>query len=135
MTVSFFMPMIPPTATYQEKDIAVQKGLPVMYEPAELKAARSKLEAHLSKYRPERPLVGPVRLMVKWCFPITGRRKDGQWKTTRPDTDNLQKLLKDIMTKLGYWHDDAQVASEIAEKFWAAIPGIYICAMELEAEQ
>ena len=30
------------------------------------------------------------------------------------------------MTRLGFWHDDAQVASEIVEKFYAVIPGIYI---------
>ena len=31
------------------------------------------------------------------------------------------------MTKCGYWKDDALVASEIVEKFWAEVPGIYIC--------
>lgn len=51
--------------------------------------------------------------------------------TTKPDTDNLQKLLKDCMTKLGYWQDDAQVASEIVEKFWADTVGIYIKIEEL----
>lgn len=35
------------------------------------------------------------------------------------------------MTALGFWRDDAQVASEIAEKFWAEVPGIYLCAEEI----
>jgi Holliday junction resolvase RusA-like endonuclease len=65
-------------------------------------------------------------LVTKWLFPITRDRKDGQYKDTKPDTDNLQKLLKDIMTGLGFWTDDALVASEITEKFWAETPGIYI---------
>ena len=26
----------------------------------------------------------------------------------------------------GFWLDDAQVASEVAEKFWADIPGIFV---------
>ena len=30
------------------------------------------------------------------------------------------------MTDCHYWKDDAQVASEIIEKFWAACSGIYI---------
>ena len=68
--------------------------------------------------------------MVKWCFP-RGRHPDGAYKTTRPDADNLQKLLKDCMTRLGYWRDDAQVASEIVEKFWAEIPGIYVAVTAL----
>ena len=38
----------------------------------------------------------------------------------------MQKLLKDCMTVTGFWLDDAQVASEVAEKFWADIPGIFV---------
>lgn len=132
MQFSFFLPMIPPTVTHQEKAIHVVKGKPVTYEPEKLKAARVKLMAHLGQHVPQRPLCGPVRLVTKWCFPITGKHEDGQWKITRPDTDNLQKLLKDCMTDLGYWKDDAQVASEVVEKFWAEIPGIYISVLELE---
>ncbi len=56
---------------------------------------------------------------------VTGTGNTGSQK---PDTDNLQKLLKDVMTAVGFWQDDAQVASEIVEKFWAEIPGIYIRA-------
>lgn len=134
MKISFFLPMIPPTVTHQEKAIHVVKGKPIPYEPAKLKEARSKLMAHLGQYAPLVPLQGAVQLVVKWCFPITGKHKDGTWKTTKPDTDNLQKLLKDCMTDLGYWRDDAQVASEVIEKFWARIPGIYIAAQELEVD-
>lgn len=74
---------------------------------------------------------GPVRLLVKWCFPSDGRHADGEWKTTKPDTDNLDKALKDEMTRLRYWYDDAQVASEISEKFWADVPGIFVKVVAL----
>lgn len=125
MVSEFFMPMIPPTCTHQEKQVHVVKGKPVFYEPADLKAARQKLMGHLAKHIPEEPCRNGVRLMVKWCFP-RGRHKDGTYRTTKPDTDNLQKLLKDCMTKCGFWADDALVASEIVEKFWAEVPGIYV---------
>ncbi|MDT2236780.1 RusA family crossover junction endodeoxyribonuclease [Paenibacillus larvae] len=92
----------------------------------ELKSARAKLMTHLGQHVPKVKYTDPVRLIVKWCFPITGNRKDGQYKHTKPDTDNLQKLLKDCMTDCGYWKDDALVVSEIVEKFWARLPGIYI---------
>lgn len=131
MAIEFFLLMLPPTTTHQEKQVRVVNGKPVFYEPAELKEARAKLGAHLAAHAPERPFQGAVQLLVKWCFPITGRHRDGQYKTTRPDTDNLQKLLKDVMTDLGFWSDDAQVASEIVEKFWAKLPGIYISIKEL----
>jgi len=52
--------------------------------------------------------------------------KDGEYRITKPDTDNLQKMLKDVMTRLGFWQDDALVASDFCEKFWAELPGIYI---------
>ena len=127
MRTEFFMPMKNvPTKTHQQKQVRVVKGKPIFYEPAELQAARSKLMAHLGQHVPEKKYTSAVRLVTKWCFPITGKHQDGEYKGTRPDTDNLQKLLKDVMTDLGYWTDDALVASEITEKFWAKIPGIYI---------
>lgn len=127
---SFFLPMIPPTVTHQEKQVRVVNGKPVFYEPQELKAARVKLMDFLAAHRPEQPANAGVRLMVKWCFP-RGHHPDGSYRITKPDTDNLQKLLKDVMTELGFWKDDAMVASEIVEKFWAEIPGIYICMEDL----
>lgn len=130
MRIEFFMPMKPPTATHQEKQVRVVKGKPVFYDPPEVAAARSKLTAHLAGHRPEKPLRGGVRLVAKWCFPCGGH-EDGEYRTTKPDADNLQKLLKDCMTAAKFWKDDAQVCSEIVEKFWAKIPGIYICAEEV----
>lgn len=131
METRFFMAMVPPTVTHQEKKVVVARGKPRFYEPAELKETRLKLKDHLALHRPERPLEGAVRLLVKWCFPLAGGHRDGEYRTSKPDTDNLQKLLKDCMTDVGFWRDDAQVASEIAEKFWASVPGIYIQAEEI----
>ncbi len=131
MRTEFFMPMIPPTKTHQQKKVRVVKGKPVFYEPAELVAVRAKLQGFLASHVPEQKYTGAVRLITKWCFPITGKHQDGEYKSTKPDTDNLQKLLKDVMTDLGYWTDDALVASEIIEKFWAKVPGIYIAIEEV----
>ena len=129
--MEFFMPMVPPTATHQEKQVRVVRGRPVFYDPPQVQAARSKLTAHLAAYRPQRPLEGAVRLVVKWCFPLQGDHGNGEYRSTRPDTDNLQKLLKDCMTAAGFWRDDAQAACEIVEKFWAEVPGIYIRVEEI----
>ena len=69
--------------------------------------------------------------MTKWCFLDDGKHGNGTYRITKPDTDNLQKLLKDCMTRVGFWEDDALVASEIVEKFWSQVPGIYIRIEEL----
>ena len=130
----FFMPMIPPTVTHQEKKIHVVNGKPVTYEPPELLDARAKLMAHLSKHRPGQPYTVGVRLTVKWCFyDKSGKHKDGEYRITKPDTDNLNKLFKDCMTAAGFWKDDALVASEHIEKFWVTTSpsGIYVRIEEL----
>ena len=126
-SLEFFLPMIPPTVTAQEHKVMIRKGKPVFYDPPSVRNAREKLTAHLARFAPESPYKCGVRLTVKWCFPfIRGKHEDGEYRTTKPDTDNLQKLLKDCMTVCGFWQDDALVASEICEKFWAEIPGIFI---------
>ncbi|MGV3085152.1 RusA family crossover junction endodeoxyribonuclease [Enterococcus dispar] len=130
--IEFFMPMAKvPTVTHQQKQVHVVNGKPVFYEPADLKAARSKLTGYLSHNVPSKIIEGPVRLTVKWLFPVTGKHFNGEWKYTKPDTDNLQKLLKDCMTECRFWKDDALVCSEIVEKFWADQTGIYIRIEEL----
>lgn len=131
MTTQFFLPMDPPTATAQMHKVTIVNGRPALYDPPEVKDAKNKLAAHLSKHVPTQPYNSAVRLLTKWCFPLSGSHRDGDWRTSKPDTDNLQKMLKDVMTSLGYWKDDAQVCSEICEKFWAATPGIYIRIEEL----
>lgn len=132
ITFEFFMPMIPPTVTAQEHEIAVVNGKPIVYDTSEIKEAKEKLMAYLSKHKPLTPLQGTaIRLIVKWLFPKGSKHLDGEYRITRPDTDNLQKMLKDCMTKTGFWKDDALVASEITEKFWADKPGIYIRIEEI----
>lgn len=137
MTQQFFMAMDPPTVTAQEHRIGKTKsGRMVTYDSPELLKARSKLLAHLARYRPKDPAGPqvPVELYTVWCFPASSPVHVGQYRTSRPDTDNLQKLLKDCMTKTGFWHDDAQVCREIVEKFWSDRPGIFIRISELEAD-
>ena len=130
--MEFFMAMIPPTVTHQEKKIRVVNGKPIVYEPDELKAARSKLLAHLSGHKPPERIHGPIKLNVWWCFPADDKHPSNTWRITKPDTDNLQKLLKDCMTETGFWEDDAQVCMESVQKIWNDVPGIYISLMQLQ---
>lgn len=129
----FFMKMRPPTATAQEHSVKVIKGRPVFFDPPNVRDAKEMLVGHLVKNKPEVPIEGAVELTVLWLFPKGKSHRHGEWRTTRPDTDNLQKLLKDCMTQVGFWKDDAQVVSEKVQKRWSAEPtGIYIEITELE---
>ena len=124
--MNFFIAIKPPTATAQERKVKVVNGKPVFYDPPAVKAAKELFSAYLAQHRPPQPLTGGLSLRVLWLFP-RGTHPHGAWRTTKPDTDNLQKLLKDCMTRVGFWEDDAQVAREIIEKRWSDEPcGIYI---------
>ena len=104
--MNLFIAIHPPTATAQERKVKVINGKPVFYDPPAVKSAKELLSAYLAQHRPPEPMKGGL---------------------TKPDTDNLQKLLKDCMTRVGFWEDDAQVAREVIEKRWSDEPcGIYI---------
>lgn len=131
MTIEFFMPMVPPTVTAQEQQIHVVHGKPVVHDTQEIAAAREKLRAHLARHRPAQPLDGPLRLITKWLWPCTGKHKNGQWRDTKPDWDNISKLLCDAMAAEGFFVNDSRITSGMVEKFWADVPGIYVRLEEL----
>lgn len=124
--IEFFMPMKTPTTTFQAKKVTVKNGKPIVYNSEEVKKVKSLLLGHLSKHIPDKPLKGSVHLRVVWGYPIKGNHHDGELKTSKPDIDNIQKLLMDCMTELGFWKDDSQVCILEAVKVWARIPGIAI---------
>ena len=80
----------------------------------------------LAGFAPAEKLSGAIKLKILWCFPLSGKHQHGDYKITKPDTDNLLKLFKDCMTKVGFWNDDAQVAWELSEKRYSTMPGIYV---------
>ena len=133
MTIQFFLPMIVPTVTAQEKQLGVSRaGRAYIYDSPDVKAARQKFTAALAearqRYGPGEKIDCGVRLTTRWCYRIQDGSKhhDGEYKITKPDTDNTIKLFKDCMTRAGFWVDDALVASELTEKLWAAVPGVFV---------
>lgn len=130
--MNFFLEMVPPTVTAQMHKVTFQHGRVRFYDTKELKAARQLFITSLLPHSPIQPMEGPVLLNVLWAFP-TKSHKEGTYRTTRPDTDNLQKLLKDCMTAAGFWKDDAQVCMEVVTKRWTREkPGILIAIEALE---
>lgn len=127
--IEFVIPGAPPTATAQQKGQNRKTG--AYYKTPELKDAEAKYMAWCGKNRPDRPLEGPVALTVVFNFPATKTHPDGSYKTTKPDTDNMLKLLKDCLTKTGFWKDDAQVAWELTVKRHRDIPCVCVRIEEL----
>ena len=130
--MKFKLKMIPPTATAQQKGERVVGGYIHHYKKKNVMAAEAILRDALLPYVPEAPITDqPIRLGTRWIFPYPKSAKKhkpgwGRWKITRPDTDNLNKMLKDVMTDMGFWKDDALICSETVQKLYGDEPGIVI---------
>lgn len=122
--IQFFIPGEPPTATAQQKGQNRKTG--AWYKTPELRDAEQKYLAYANEVRPAQPLEGAVRLTVVFQFLAGDRHTSGFPKTTKPDTDNMLKALKDALTRAGFWKDDAQVWNETTAKIWAREPGIWV---------
>ena len=109
--------------------VAVRDGKPVFFDSPELARARADICARLEQFTPDAPFEGPLALSVIWLFKDS-RGREG-WRDTKPDTDNLEKLLKDCMTRMRFWIDDAQVCDERVLKMWSKSPGICIVVRTL----
>lgn len=127
----FKMMIDPPRTTAQEKGVRVVHGRPFFYTKKAVKDAERVYMDELLKHRPERPLNGPITLVTIWEYK-RGKHKHGEYKTTKPDTDNMVKLLKDCMTRAGFWTDDSQVAAETTLKIWSDEPGIGVYVEEIK---
>lgn len=158
---SFFMPMKHvPTSTAQEKKFNTKTGAVYLDERAA--KAKKTLDDALSKFdkfipvkfdvptaeqierlktlddkietKVHRGLQGAVKLKTIWCFPEGDdiEQKDGMPKTTKPDTDNLIKQLKDVMANRGWFNKgDQQVADEQTIKIHSKTTGIYVDISEI----
>lgn len=130
----FFMALDPPTATQQEHQVRIVrdrksgKCVPKFFPSHAWSEAEATLRAYLERHRPQSKLdrSRAVVLDTTWCFPAGDNHIDGEPHTEKPDTDNLEKGLKDIMTKLGWWEDDCQVFDSHTTKIYSSVPGIRI---------
>lgn len=126
--VEFFHSCPLPKATAQTRRFA-RSGH--NYLPATTRTASAFWQAVMELHRPPSPFRGPVRVAMSLLWP--SRNGTTAPKSTRPDLDNLSKLILDAMTKAGYWHDDAQVADLHVKKFTSATAGLYAYIAPLSA--
>lgn len=67
-----------------------------------------------------------VYLDITFYYSIKSKKRWGQWKTSKPDLDNSVKSLQDVMTRMGFWKDDSQIALLKLKKRLSEHPGILI---------
>ena len=111
-----------PTATAQQKGLFVVGGKPVYYTKRRVKSATALYRAIILSGRPRgfRRFIGGVKVTITFRFRATAKKRIGQPKVTRPDLDNMAKVVLDAGTKAGVWGDDEQVTTLVVRKRWAA---------------
>jgi Holliday junction resolvase RusA-like endonuclease len=149
MIIEAFIDCHPPRATAQHKTTkAVDAGFKlnragklvakhklIMFEKGAVKSAREQLTEHFRRNAPPAPVEGPLKFTAVWSFywnkgdlPARKKGRLPQWVPiiVPPDGDNLAKMLKDVLTELGYWGNDAHVSCETYIRGKGDRPGIHI---------
>ena len=133
MEIIMLLDIDPPTITAQQKGVRVVHGKPFFYEKAEVTNARRKIEWAMKQYVPDEPIETPVRLTVKLGIPTKDKKKlKKEWKDTRPDLDNMLKLMLDCLTEMSFLKDDALIVQLVAEKKWTENGYIFIVIEDAE---
>lgn len=131
-TISFSVPVEVLAKQTKENRHAVSKtGKPYIgrYTPKDVKANADIIAAAIDPWRPAEPLTGPLGVAMNFCYPGRVQSKHTltvtiwllgpdimQWKTTRPDLDNLSKQVLDVLQARRFFKNDATVASFEAVK-------------------
>ena len=118
-----------PPAGQPRPRFRVQSGHACAYpSPKQQKLEKAILE-QLMDQMPAQQIDGCIKVDLTALFPIPKAvaKKDrplldGKLKVTKPDIDNVAKLILDVFTKAGLWKDDNRVAVLNVQKRWIDDP-------------
>ena len=129
--LSFRLDCGPPTATAQQKGAFVCGGRVRFFTKKKVRQSENFLAALLSMHVPDVPFSEPVTVTVRWTFPWRKSERKSVTRAgepiphvSRPDLDNLEKNLLDVLTRLRFWTDDSLIATKLTSKWWGPNPGI-----------
>ena len=138
----------PPTVTSQEKGETIKykwivrngKRVSIPYihhfEKPEVAKARSfytgriLIEMKKNKLKPPR-FEGPCQGKIIFGFKARRKKDIGKLKDTKPDCDNMNKLLQDVLADIGFFKvGDQQIGDLTVIKLWSEEPFIEIDIQE-----
>lgn len=143
--VTFRVALIP-TAKGRHRSRLVQtkggRSFVQSYSPAATVLAETSFAALAEKHAPPAPFTGPLAVTITFDMPELAswpewKRTVGPWHhESKPDLDNLGKLVLDALQKSGlWWRDDAQVARLTMAKAYGPRPGTLVTIEQLEQPQ
>lgn len=134
----------PPTVTSQEKGETIQYkfyrksgrlvSVPYIHhfeKPTVAKArsfytGRFLIEMKKNKLKPPR-FEGPCQAKITFGFKARRKKDIGKLKDTKPDCDNMNKLLQDVLADIGFFQvGDQQIGDLRVIKVWSDEPFIEI---------
>lgn len=140
MILEFFIPhAVAPKQTKANRLMKRKDGSSFIgrFTPADVRRNEEALASLLASHVPAKPLSGPVRARLvfqySWRKSDSARRRaaGSQLKDTRPDCDNLVKNLLDVMERMGFFSNDAQVCDLHVRKVWTDSPGVQVCLSDM----
>jgi Holliday junction resolvase RusA-like endonuclease len=134
--MTFWLDCPPPTTTAQMKRVRVVNGKPRFFHGAKMQRQARDWSLLLSSHRPPAPRTGPLALEIELHYAHTRESlKIGEFvpKVSRPDVDGAVKHLIVTMQRVGFFADDAKIASLTCVKYHAPETGIMISLKEFKA--
>lgn len=131
--------VIPITIQPKQGDRSMVRGGYVHhYQPKNVTDHAEALALLMAPNMPNEPLGGPLRILVRFCFPwlkgATARKRAfGRWpKDTKPDSDNCAKQLFDVLERRGFIADDSRLADSRVIKEFGKVGKIIIELEEID---
>lgn len=104
------------------------KAFASVYTPDTNKAWKASVRREVkAAFKGRQPYVGPVKVTIDAFFDrpawldFAGCATEAIPMIDKPDRDNLDKAILDVMTECGVWDDDCQVCQGPVRKWWAPI--------------
>ncbi len=102
-----------------------KSGKAIIFSSKRKKGYQFLVQAAAARYRPSRPITGPVKLDLTFILPrpksLMRKSVPDGWipHPKRPDRDNLVKGTQDGLSAAGFWLDDAQIFDGRTTKYYA----------------
>jgi Holliday junction resolvase RusA-like endonuclease len=82
------------------------------------------------------PIEGPVEMVLRANYTVPTswpkkRRDAAHWRTSKPDADNIAKLVADAINEIVF-RDDAQIAALTVQKVYGPLAGVTVSVSPLD---
>lgn len=101
------------------------------YSTQRNKDAEKTIQAEARKHF-EKPMTCAISIRIIHMIKTSDKKKIAMPKMTRPDLDNLDKLVMDALNGIAYV-DDGQVVAKNSYKFWCDVDRIDISVREFKS--